>query len=370
MIYQLPPPANWEVFESLCRDVFSAEWGDPTTQKHGRTGFPQHGVDVYGHTQDKKFCGIQCKKKDKHSKSKVLEQEIRNEVNKALNFNPKLSSFIFATTTPNNPSLEEVARKITEEHQQKGLFSVHYFGWEEIQDRIHNHREILSRYYSPILNSNNSSEYAYNYWKKTFEKDTFFYDACYLPFSGHQVKYREQFLLHLLSFSHQFNTLFDPNRFPDIDETLRAAFDNFNAVSRDIIDGAVLDERWYSPPYGHYTYWVDVGPLDYHEQRDYVEYKKDVLKRLFFNLIKSANHIIDIGSRTSINQRAVDDYIPFQESEREPSIIPIYKPEDVRAGVLYKGLEFVKGESAAYFKSPVREQEEVVRRFIDEHTSE
>ncbi|WP_141723460.1 hypothetical protein [Burkholderia sp. A2] len=369
-IYQLPPPANWEVFESLCRDVFSAEWGDPTTQKHGRTGFPQHGVDVYGRTQDERWCGIQCKKKDIHSQPQVSAQEVRDEVAKALKFNPKLASFIFATTTPNDPGLEEVARKITEEHRETGLFSVHFFGWGEIQDKIHNHRDILARYYSSIINSNSPNEYAYNYWKEFFGRDLFFKDACYFPFSGHQVKYREQFILQLLSFICQSKTLFDRNRFPDIDERLISALDNFNAVSRDIVDCATLDARRYNPLGDYYTHWVDVGPLNYHEQRDYVEYKKDVLKRLFFNLIKSANHIIDIGNRISAGPRAVGGYISFQESERDPLMIPTYEHDDVQAGVLYKGLEFVKGESAACYEGPVREQEEVVRRFRDEQTAD
>ena len=308
-IYQLPPPSNWEAFESLCRDVFSAEWGDPTTQKHGRTGFPQHGVDIYGYTQDRRLCGIQCKKKDIHSQSKVSEQEIRDEVRKALKFNPKLSYFIFATTTPSDPNLEEVAREITEEHKEKGLFSVNFFGWGEIQDRIHNHRDILVRYYSSIVNSINSSEYSYKYWSGFFGRNFIFQNACYFPFLGHQVKYREQFISKLLSFVCQSETLFDRSRCPDIDERLRVAFDNFNAISRDIVDAAILDERRYNPVGDYYTYWVDVGQLGYHEQCDYVEYKKDILRRLFYNLIMAANHIIDVGNSISPSSMVGGEYL-------------------------------------------------------------
>ncbi|WP_156516649.1 hypothetical protein [Paraburkholderia caribensis] len=362
-IYQLPPPANWEIFESLCRDVFSAEWSDPATQKHGRTGYPQYGVDVYGYMPDQRLCGIQCKKKDNHFQSKVSGQEIRNEAAKALNFNPKLSSFIFATTTPNDPDLEEVAREITEEHKVKGLFSVHYFGWGEIHDRIHNHREILARYYSSILDSNDSTEYAFNYWAGFLGSKSILENASYLPFLGHQVKYREQFISQLLSFACQSETLFDRARRPDIDEKLRIAIDNFNAVSRDIVDTVIFDEQYYNPHGDYYTYRVDVGPLNYHEQRDYVAYKKDVLRRLFFNLVKSANHIIDVGYRISPRLNVVADYIQFRGSEGEPFIIPTYEDDDTDAGIFYKGLKSVKDESTAWYEDPVQEYEEVVRRF-------
>ena len=45
---QLPPPAIWQDFEKLCHVLWREIWNDPATQKNGRSGQPQHGVDVFG----------------------------------------------------------------------------------------------------------------------------------------------------------------------------------------------------------------------------------------------------------------------------------------------------------------------------------
>jgi hypothetical protein len=62
---QLPAPAHWQDFESICRDLFAAEWGDTDTKRHGRAGQKQDGVDVFG-LRDGKWCGVQCKLRDQH----------------------------------------------------------------------------------------------------------------------------------------------------------------------------------------------------------------------------------------------------------------------------------------------------------------
>ncbi len=59
---ELAPPRDWQVFEDFCRDLFAAEWGDPSTQKHGRPGQQQDGVDVVGRRQGR-WQGVQCKRR-------------------------------------------------------------------------------------------------------------------------------------------------------------------------------------------------------------------------------------------------------------------------------------------------------------------
>ena len=39
---QIPPPSNWQDFETLCCDFFSRIWKDPSTQQNGREGQPQY----------------------------------------------------------------------------------------------------------------------------------------------------------------------------------------------------------------------------------------------------------------------------------------------------------------------------------------
>ncbi len=64
---QIPPPKSWEKFEDLTRALFAAEWRSPLTQKNGRSGQKQHGVDIYGTPEAApgKTFGVQCKGKSR-----------------------------------------------------------------------------------------------------------------------------------------------------------------------------------------------------------------------------------------------------------------------------------------------------------------
>jgi hypothetical protein len=39
-------------------------WKDPGTERHGRQGQPQGGIDIYGRPDGKSYTGVQCKNKD------------------------------------------------------------------------------------------------------------------------------------------------------------------------------------------------------------------------------------------------------------------------------------------------------------------
>ena len=145
---QVPPPSDWQEFERLCCDLWRKIWNDPNASLNGRQGQSQHGVDIYG-TRDngKSLVGVQCKGKDNFSNRTLTKNEIEVEAEKAKSFHPKLSEFIFATTGAKDANMEELARKITQDHQSKGLFSVHIWGWEDIKLRLENFPDLLDIYY-------------------------------------------------------------------------------------------------------------------------------------------------------------------------------------------------------------------------------
>lgn len=146
------PPTYWEEFEDLLLDLFRAEWNDPHTQKHGRSGQSQHGVDVYGQPDQKeKWAGVQAKKKDRLAASTVTVRELVSEVNKAKKFMPQLSEFILATTGKRDKNIQEKARLLTEAHQKEGLFRVHVYSWEDIEDLLHKHLDICKRRYPELF---------------------------------------------------------------------------------------------------------------------------------------------------------------------------------------------------------------------------
>lgn len=149
--FQFPPPKNWQDFESLCRDLWCEIWKDPNTQKNGRSGQEQYGVDIYGRPNEGKFwAGVQCKGKDSYTNKIVTEKELLTEVEKAKNFTPKLSQWILATTSVRDAKIQQKAREITNEHKKKGLFSVHIRFWDDILEDIGKYSHLVEEHFRQI----------------------------------------------------------------------------------------------------------------------------------------------------------------------------------------------------------------------------
>ena len=149
---QYPPPGTWEEFESLCADLYELVWKDPATERHGRQGQPQAGVDIYGRPDGKSYTGVQCKKKDIWPAKDLTTDEIDEEVEKAKTWQPGLKHFIIATTAPNDKTVQAHVRAITDAHKKKKLFSVSVASWNEITRRLARYQELLRAYgYLPDL---------------------------------------------------------------------------------------------------------------------------------------------------------------------------------------------------------------------------
>lgn len=143
-----PPPSSWEEFEVLCADLFRHVWKDPGTQMNGRTGQPQHGVDVFGRPDGgPHYAGVQARKK-RYAPTALTVAELREEVEKAKKFKPALESFVVATTAPNDAKIQEEARRLTEANKAEGLFSVEVWGWDELELRMAEYPELLQQHYS------------------------------------------------------------------------------------------------------------------------------------------------------------------------------------------------------------------------------
>lgn len=149
---QYLPPQSWEEFESLCADLFARIWKDPGTQKHGRQGQPQGGVDVYGRPDGVNYSAIQCKNRKIWPPSDLTTDEIDEEIAKAKTWKPRLKHYIIATTAPNDEKVQAHVRKITRAHERKGLFSVRVASWDEITRNLAQHTDLLRTYgYLPPL---------------------------------------------------------------------------------------------------------------------------------------------------------------------------------------------------------------------------
>jgi hypothetical protein len=146
---QIAPPRDWAVFEDLCLAVFRAEWNDALAQKNGRTGQPQHGVDVYGSPLPQRdfIYGVQCKGKDRNYGSKATVGELKAELIKAEKFTPRLAHWIFATSASKDGKLQQAARELSAERIAKRLFPVTALGWEDIQSLLALHPDVVEDFY-------------------------------------------------------------------------------------------------------------------------------------------------------------------------------------------------------------------------------
>ncbi|MCZ6875759.1 MAG: hypothetical protein O7G88_19890, partial [bacterium] len=146
---QIPAPKSWMAFEDLCHRLFKAVWADPLTQKNGRSGQPQHGVDVFGSPAEgyAVFQGVQCKGKEGQYGSKPSLTEIEREIAKAEGFEPTLQHWIFATTAPVDATLQQNARQISAARAAEDRFTVSVLGWGEIESLLCEHKQVLSDIY-------------------------------------------------------------------------------------------------------------------------------------------------------------------------------------------------------------------------------
>lgn len=146
--FRIPPPAKWQDFEDLCADLWRRIWKDENTQKNGRQGQPQNGVDIFGRPdKGPSWSGVQCKDKNEDLGSALTDRELRREVAKAQQFTPKLSAFTIATTGPRDSAIQERARLLTEEHRKTGLFDVAVWCWEDILARLNDFPEVIALHF-------------------------------------------------------------------------------------------------------------------------------------------------------------------------------------------------------------------------------
>lgn len=151
---QIAPPKSWEKFEDLIRALYAAAWEAPLTQKNGRTGQKQQGVDVFGtpSTKPGEVFGVQCKGKNGAYGSKASIEEFESELAKAESFKPPLSHWTFATTAPNDGPLQEYARILSERRHKAGRFPVVAIGWETIQALMSSHPKVIEEFYPEHAN--------------------------------------------------------------------------------------------------------------------------------------------------------------------------------------------------------------------------
>jgi len=149
----IPQPKDWQAFERHCRVLFECILEDSSTSLNGRTGQPQHGVDIWGRrvSSGGHYVGIQCKGKDSNYGKKITETELRKEVEKARHFNPSIREFFLVTTAPNDANIQEVARIITQgKETSDNPMDVTVWGWGELENLITQYSEAMRAFHPDL----------------------------------------------------------------------------------------------------------------------------------------------------------------------------------------------------------------------------
>ena len=153
MRLRLPVPANWQDFEALCHQLWKEIWSDPNAQRHGRSGQPQAGVDIYGRPlYGATYEGVQCKDRDGRFGSKLTEKQLLDECYRAKQFEPKIRVFTLATTASSDEAIQGVARKLNGDGGPLP-FDVHVWSWDEIEAEISCRPTLLHAFYSKMTAS-------------------------------------------------------------------------------------------------------------------------------------------------------------------------------------------------------------------------
>lgn len=147
-------PKNWQDFELLCANLWKSEYSCYDINLHGRLGQNQHGVDVYGYINNgSELFGIQCKGKDEYNHSQITKNEIDREITKALTFEPNLSLFIFATTSPRDEEIQKYIRIKDQEYFQSHKVHITIKFWDCIEELLDFHTVVKDWYEGTISKS-------------------------------------------------------------------------------------------------------------------------------------------------------------------------------------------------------------------------
>ncbi len=151
--FQIPKPTDEQVLERAPLELFRCVLNDPNVSTHGRRGQAQQGVDIFGKRDGNpsRYVGIQCKLK---SNDKALTEVIvREEVNKALAFEPSLTEYFIITTAPDDAVLQKLARVLEAEIQKehKRTMSIQIWGWNTMEREIQRYPSALREFFPDYM---------------------------------------------------------------------------------------------------------------------------------------------------------------------------------------------------------------------------
>ncbi|ECY7446772.1 hypothetical protein GPM53_004285 [Salmonella enterica] len=142
----MPPPSNWQDFQTLVGDVAILKYVSESVQEYERQGQKQNGVDVIAESINGDIISFQCKET---TKGTITKEVVDCELEKAKNFVPNLSVFFIITTSPRDVHLQDYCNKL---NKNGGLgFKIYIKFWDDMIDDINRSRPLLVSSYKYYL---------------------------------------------------------------------------------------------------------------------------------------------------------------------------------------------------------------------------
>jgi hypothetical protein len=151
--YVFPIPESDDVFDEMVRDACAIEWGDPETQRNGRSGQSQNGVDVFGYPHES---GGRCRAAQSKLRAKgkpLTKGEIHKEVANARSSPLNLEQLIIVTSTGRDADLQAYVDQISRAQMQNSSFPVKIWFWDDLLERLLIDRRFILKYYKDLLAS-------------------------------------------------------------------------------------------------------------------------------------------------------------------------------------------------------------------------
>jgi hypothetical protein len=139
----VPPPKSWDEFEDITLAAAKLRWNSSDFYRNGRPGQKQDGVDIWGHDDDDRQIGVQCKNTVDGISLTTIEEEIAN----AQAFKPKLDRLYIATTAKRDAGLQKQIREISKQRAKARLFKVDLLFWDDICQDLAKEDDVFFRHY-------------------------------------------------------------------------------------------------------------------------------------------------------------------------------------------------------------------------------
>jgi hypothetical protein len=146
-----PHLTDSDEFESLIRDICTEEWNDPHTEKFGRKGQKQYGVDVYGSPLNLNgvYRAAQCKLRTKGEQ--LTANELEDEVQEAKKFPHELDRLIIVTDALRDKDTQIIVDKISEREVGNGGFKITIWFWDNVTERLAAYPNLIVKYYKDFF---------------------------------------------------------------------------------------------------------------------------------------------------------------------------------------------------------------------------